>query len=409
MHVFALLAALLLTVLPPQDPTKRVHDLAGILSPADRGTLEAVARDVERQTTAQLAVVTVTSLDGLTVDAYAHDLFNAWGIGQKKVNNGVLFLIAPNERRMRIEVGYGLEPLVTDSIAGEIRDQQIIPRFKAQDYPGGIIAGTRRLAEVILSDPAAARGDPNSGPLLARTASRRAFTATGFVAAVALILIILAIVVTSRRLYSTVTFLFVSITGLAILAVAIYYNLRAPKQGAPLGWLGGAGAASLAAWGFNLKRYRRFGPHGCSKCSTHLQLLSEQDDDPKLSSVQRLEEQIGSVDYDVWICPACLNNDTERYLKPFSSFRACPSCMARTYKEDSPVVIRPATTARSGLSHVEGRCVACNHKSLRKVVLPKIVESSSSSSSFGGGGGGGGGGGSFGGGSSGGGGASGGW
>jgi len=115
MQILTVLAALLLSILPPQDPTKRVADGAGVLSPDDHSALESLARDVEQKTTAQLAVVTVSSLDGLTVDAYAHKLFNVWGIGQKDVNNGVLFRIAPNDRRMRIEVGYGLEPLLTHS------------------------------------------------------------------------------------------------------------------------------------------------------------------------------------------------------------------------------------------------------------------------------------------------------
>jgi uncharacterized protein len=302
---------------------------------------------------------------------------------------------------------------LTDALCGEIRDQQIVPRFKANDYAGGIKAGTRRLAEVILSDPAAARGDPNSGPMLARAANRRALTATGLVAALSLGLVGLGIVVATRRLYSTVTFFFVSFVGLALLGTAIYYNLRAPAKGAPMAMLGGATAASVAAWGFNLKRYRRYGPHGCSKCGTALELLSEQHDDPKLSSVQRLEEQIGSVDYDVWFCTACLNADTERYLKPFSSFKTCVKCGGRTYKEDAPVTIKSPTARRSGRAQLEGRCVACNYKDLRWITLAALGESNSSGGSFGGGfgagGGGGGGGGGFGGGSSGGGGASGGW
>jgi uncharacterized protein len=142
-------------------------------------------------------------------------------------------------------------------------------------------------------------------------------------------------------------------------------------------------------------------------------LLSEQDDDPKLEPVQRLEENVGSVDYDVWICPACLNQDTERYIKTFSSFHDCPKCDGRTFKEGAQQVIRAATTTSSGTARVEGRCVSCNHKTVRNIMLPMIQQSSSTGSSdgsFGGGfGGGGGGGGGFGGGGSGGGGASGGW
>src|SRR3954447_24437588 len=162
MQLLAVLAAVLLAVIPPpHDPTLRVHDFAGLLSAEERSNLEAVARKVENDTTAQIAVVTVKSLDGETIDSYAQELFKQWGIGQRKTNNGVLLLVAPNERRVRIEVGYGIEPLLTDALCGEIRDQQIIPFFKRGDFPSGIRAGMQQLAEVMLANKDAARGDPN--------------------------------------------------------------------------------------------------------------------------------------------------------------------------------------------------------------------------------------------------------
>ena len=88
-------------VVPLRDPTARVQDDAGLLTAEQRASLETLAQDVERQTTAQIAVVTVNSLDGQTVDEYAAQLFNKWGIGDRKNNNGVLFLIAPARRRNR--------------------------------------------------------------------------------------------------------------------------------------------------------------------------------------------------------------------------------------------------------------------------------------------------------------------
>jgi uncharacterized protein len=411
----SLVAALAIAVVQPQDTTLRVHDFADLLSPAQRAELESIARDVEQKTTAQIAIVTVQSLDGFTVEQYANDLFRAWGIGQKKTNNGVLFLIAPNERRMRIEVGYGIEPLLPDSVCGEIRDQHVLPRFKEGNYPAGILEGTRALADIMRADPAAARGDPNSGPVLARTARRNTLTATAGVAAAAAVFLLLSFVVAARRLYSTTVFVTASLVLVALIGCAAFYLWRTPDGQKPIGFFGGAALASVVAWGANLVRYRRFGPHGCSKCGTHLALLSELDDDPKLTSVQQLEEQIGSVDYDVWVCPACLNQDTERYIKTFSRFRECPKCRARTYEEDPQRTVRSATTISQGLAQIDGRCVACKYKTSRQVALPVIVpvstSSGSSGGSMGGGGwsGGGGGGGSFGGGSSGGGGASGGW
>src|SRR5688572_25037677 len=383
MQFTALIAAGLLAVVQPQNPTLRVHDFGSLLSADQRAALEAIARDVEQKTTAQIAVVTVQSLDGQTVESYANELFKSWGIGQRKTNNGILFLVAARDRRMRIEVGYGVEPLLTDALCGEIRDNLVIPRFKQGDYAGGILAGTQELARVLLADPKAARGDPDSAPLLARTARRRALIATGGVGIAAGLLVILGLLVAVLRLYSTTAFVLVTTIVVILLATAAYYLWHAPKGQQPIAWFGGASAASLAAWGFNLVRYRRFGPHGCSKCGTQLELLSEQNDDPKLSSVQRLEEKIGSVDYDVWICPACLNQDTERYISRFSGFGECPKCGGRTLKDDAQEVLRAATTSRAGRARVASRCVSCNFKDVRWIVLPIISTSTSSSGSSG--------------------------
>lgn len=421
MQISILIAVALLAVVAPQSTHQQVHDYANLLSPADRQSLEQLAIDVERKTTAQMAIVTVNSLDGLTVEEYAHALFNKWGIGNRQNNNGVLFLIAPKERRMKIETGLGIESLLPDSRCGELADRHVVPHFKRQDYAGGIKDGANALAAVMLSDPAGARGDPNSGPVLSRTARSRAIFANYAVASAAVVLFVVGSIVVWKRLYTTVGFTLISVITGSIVAIAAYLIWRTPRPEQLFAWFGGATSATVAAWGFNLMKYRRFGPHGCSKCGTSLELLSEQDEDPKMSSVQQLEEKIGSVDYDVWICPACLNNDTQRYINAFSSFRECPKCKARTYKEDPQRIIVPATTISSGSAEVEGRCVSCNYKSIRRIKLPMIVMTSSSGSgsssgssfggSFGGGGGGGGGGsfGGFGGGSSGGGGASRGW
>ena len=248
--------------------------------------------------------------------------------------------------------------------------------------------------------------------MLARTARHRTLAATSGVALAALVMVGLSILVVMRRLYTTTTFVLTTIIAVLLILAAGYFLWHTPKVQQPIAWFGGATAAAVAAWGFNYSKYRRFGPHGCSKCGTHLELLSEQEEDPKLSSVQQLEEKIGSVDYDVWICPACLNQDTERYIRAFSRFKECEKCHARTFKEGPQEVLSAPTTFHSGTARIEGRCVSCNHKTVQNIILPVIATSTySGGSGIGGGsfGGGGGGGGGFGGGSSGGGGASGGW
>jgi hypothetical protein len=134
-----------------------VYDLAGVMADTDRRALADDINAVERDTSAQVAVVTVTSLDGLTVEDYGNRLFNAWGIGDRERHNGVMFLVAPSERKARSEVGYGLEPLLPDEVCGDILASHAIPRFKAGDYSRGILDGTREILRMLRDYPDAAR------------------------------------------------------------------------------------------------------------------------------------------------------------------------------------------------------------------------------------------------------------
>jgi hypothetical protein len=125
---------------PVPAPNGPVNDFANILDDATEARLRALIEGVERDTTAEIAVATVPSLDGSAVEEVATRYFNTWGVGQKALNNGVLLLVAPNEREVRIEVGYGLEPILPDGLAGEIIRKTVLPKFKDGDYPGGITA-----------------------------------------------------------------------------------------------------------------------------------------------------------------------------------------------------------------------------------------------------------------------------
>ncbi len=149
----ALLLVLFAAKLPAQDTLPRpqgpINDFAGILSPEIESELGQAIVRVERQTSAETALVTVTSLEGRTVEGYAEELFKEWGIGKKGKDNGVLILVAPGERKMRIEVGYGLEPILPDGLCGEIIREDFIPSFKNNDFPGGIRRGTLRILEII--------------------------------------------------------------------------------------------------------------------------------------------------------------------------------------------------------------------------------------------------------------------
>jgi uncharacterized protein len=119
----------------------RVVDQAQILDAAARTRIEGKLEQLESKTTTQLVVVTLRSLQGYDISDYGYRLGRAWGIGQKGKNNGAILLVAPNERRVRIEVGYGLEGTITDAVSRLIIENAILPRFRTGDFAGGIERG----------------------------------------------------------------------------------------------------------------------------------------------------------------------------------------------------------------------------------------------------------------------------
>lgn len=129
--------------------TDRVVDAAGILSPAQEQELIAKLAAYEQQSSDQIVVATVPSLNGMDVETYANRLYRAWAIGQKSENNGILLLVAPNERKVRIEVGYGLEGTMTDAMTSIIIQNAIIPEFRSGDYGTGVIKGVDDILQVL--------------------------------------------------------------------------------------------------------------------------------------------------------------------------------------------------------------------------------------------------------------------
>lgn len=156
-QALAALALLALLCLPPgvagaadlPRPQGKVNDFAGLLAPEDRQALETRLATLERDTTAEVAVVTVKSLEGRALEEYATALFTEWGIGKKGKDNGVLVLVAVDDRAMRIEVGYGLEGVLPDGLAGSVIRETFLPRFREDDYRAGILQGTARVAEIV--------------------------------------------------------------------------------------------------------------------------------------------------------------------------------------------------------------------------------------------------------------------
>ena len=138
-------AALAAPTFPPL--TGRVVDDAGILSPQAEAQLTQELANLETQTGRQLVVATLPDLQGYEIEDYGYQLLRTWGIGSKERNDGAILIVAPSERKVRIEVGYGLEPVLTDALSSLIINQRIIPAFKEGRLEEGVVDGTQAIVQ----------------------------------------------------------------------------------------------------------------------------------------------------------------------------------------------------------------------------------------------------------------------
>jgi uncharacterized protein len=320
-----------------------VTDMPGTLRADTIARLNATIGEFERTNGAEMAVVVIRSLDGLTIEEAAVKLFELWKIGKERKDNGLLLLWSTGDRRVRVEVGYGLEGPLPDGKVGAILDARVIPKFTSGEFDEGLLAGV----DALLS---AARDEPMELP--------------------------------SPRSES--------------------YGSDWPGIAAVLiGLLGGPPLIIGSIVGF--RKWRRRRRRRCPACQTLMICLDESDDDALLEDGQQAEERIKSIDYDVWKCGSCGHRFTLRYPKWFSSYSKCTQCHNRT-KSSTETVLVAATTASSGSARVVETCAFCTFRREYIKVLPRIESSSSSSdgsssdgsssggsSSFGGGGSGGGG------------------
>jgi uncharacterized protein len=150
----ALLFVMSLALAAPTYPelTGRIVDNANLLTPEDRAAIEAELQALEQTSTDQVAVVTVPSLEGYPIEDYSIGLARKWAIGQKDKDNGIVLLIAPNERKVRMEVGRRLEPMMTDTMSKLIIENAILSKFRRGDFSGGIRDGVRDIKSVLLGD-----------------------------------------------------------------------------------------------------------------------------------------------------------------------------------------------------------------------------------------------------------------
>jgi uncharacterized protein len=254
-----------------------VTDLPGMLRPESVSQLNSLITQLQNDTSAEVGVAIIRSLDGRPERELAIELFRRWGVGKRKKNNGVLVLWAVKDRRVAVEVGYGLEGILPDGKVGIILDRYIITNFKAGDYDKGLIEGLKVIASVIRSEPVDIPGPSQAYPTEPQARSS-----------------------TQSRPSVPPGQGPINSDGLGII-LAFGILLAA----------GGAFAGYRVWW--------RHHDRVCASCNTKMTRLAEEDDDEFLDEGSRTEESLRSVDYDVWKCPNCSHHFTLRYPRWLSS------------------------------------------------------------------------------------------
>lgn len=436
-----------------------------ILDNAAEAEINSILGQVEAQTSAEVAVVAVQSIGDGDVFEFSQSLFNYWGIGKAKENNGLLVLLVLDQKTVRFHSGYGIEGILPDIVCKKIQREKMLPHFKENNYSVGMVMGIREVA-TLLTDSTYASNNLLQAEAEGSTLGTEAYDLTPLyvVGGIgwAIIALIMWAVGKSKNSFTDspkfdagsaphikmsskqylVWFLFlplgIFIIGLIVnqlstflmalygyiflgaadtkrrmnavtksgLAKADYYGLHQFYRKKRSFWVWMAILVPVPflflvfRYGAKMKLFREH-PRNCPTCGKPMESHSETSEDPHLNPKQIFEENIKSVDYDVWQCTGCGSKQVLRYPTDQSTYEECPKCSTVAYYVASNRILRAATTSSEGLKEEIKICKYCQFKNTRTFSTPKLSSSSSGGS--------GGGGSSFGGGRSGGGGASSSW
>ena len=395
------------------DSTQYVANPDGILNQNTVDQMNSLMREVRRTTSAEPMVVVVDNIDN-DIDDFATELFGKWGLGKSDLDNGLLILVAKDMRKAVIRPGYGLEGVMPDLICAHILNNDMFPNFKQGDYDQGILAAARSVNKILMNPDirdeilSSERDADTPGNSEGGADLFMAYLAiAGCMAVVMLLYLLSKVYLLRNRDYHD------KYTELEHLK-PVYLILTFVGIGLPL-----VASIPLLLLLQKWRNTRRI----CRNCGSPMVKIDEVHDNDYLDRGQDLEEQLGSVDYDVWLCPKCNETTVEPYVNRISAFKPCPKCGVRAYGLRSETVVRQPTTRSVGMGVRKYHCRACGYDHDKFYEIPRRADNDAllaggiigsvagrRSGGFGGGSFGGGfGGGGFGGGMTGGGGASGGW
>lgn len=169
-----------------------VQDYAGVMQAADKQKILSIGQDLDNKTTAQVAVLIVKTLEDMPIEDYALQVLRTWGVGNREKNNGVLIVVATEDRQSRIEVGYGLEGTLPDGLTGRIQDNYMLPYFRKGDYSSGILQGYAATAATIAkAENVQLNGVRYSGGAKQGTGDSRSLSLTDILLAVGVVVLLI--------------------------------------------------------------------------------------------------------------------------------------------------------------------------------------------------------------------------
>lgn len=364
----------------------QVSDPHTMLSDWAIDTLDAIMKKVEDETSYQMAVVCLNSIDGQNPNQFGTDLFNYWGIGEAGKDNGFLMLVINDVHRVEFINGRGTEVILTDLQGEDIRQHEMIPHFRQNDYVTGIIRGVQAVANVFYGSPIdySTQHDPYANEInyeddydLDFTNSydrnySNSFWDNKFIriygsislglGVISFFFLLIALFIKDlHKRYHLMKFFTLLIFPILfpIPFLALYFLYR---------WL-------MNRW----RDTERFS----ELTGTFMIKLDEQSDDQYLKKGQITEEVIKSIDYDVWITDDKSDILILAYKRWISKYRKCPSCKHKTYFKEYDRTISAATYTSSGVGERKYSCKNCGHSKVSRYTIPKKTRSNTSSSSSG--------------------------
>ncbi len=337
----------------------------GILSPSAVGQINAVLDSMRRSLTVEPMVVAIDDITNPDdASDFATELFELWGLGKADKDNGLLVLIVKDQRKVTIRPGYGLEGFLPDITCGRIIRDIIAPAFRQDDYDAGTVEAVAMISE-LLSNPEFAEEYRSSAADADFASDEDDLSPFGIYLAVVcsltfvmlLIFLIEYASVRNRDDYDKYCAL-VKLKGI-YLALTMFGIFIPATVTVPL-------LLCLNRWRNHARQ--------CPNCSAKMKKVDEVHDNDYLTPSQDLEERIGSVDYDVWLCPGCGEADILPYNSPSSQYVECDNCHARTARLVRDRILLRPTVRSKGRGVKEYECLNCHHRNDRYYDIPKEAD-----------------------------------